>query len=68
MYKRKLFTILKGIYSHSCRTCKANHLSTNVSLLQPIAPHSPAMFLYRYYVLLCPRKLLKLWLMWIICY
>jgi hypothetical protein len=37
-------------------------------MLPSIASQSPALFLYRYYIRLCPRLLQKLGLMWIGCY
>ena len=37
----------------------------SVSVLHSIAPLSPALFLYRYYVRLCPSIWLKLGLLWL---
>jgi hypothetical protein len=54
MHNLKLLTILKVNYSRFTTTCTVNRVSVNVSVLPSIAPLSPALFLYRYYVLLCP--------------
>jgi len=55
---------LYGLFSLPITTCTVNHLSITVSVLPSVAPLSTALFLYRYYVRLCPSVGLKLGQLW----
>jgi hypothetical protein len=68
LHNQKIFTILQDISIRSSKTCTLKYLSINVSVLPPIAPLSPTLFLYRYYFRLCPSTWMKLGLLWIACY